>query len=337
VEPARDGAHLQRQFVDPSPWRYALLRPLVLVAAGTPTQRAAEPHTHPDTVRPCRRRCRQEGMLGLWPTESAVAPRPRASRGPEAVRQAMARLKALDHDLQERDIGRMIFSQCGDRLPPKTGKRLWHQRPPAIQPAWALGASHSQGDRYQARLHVIKLYDQGWTKRRIRRVLPVSRPTSDRWRRRCAAAHCAGLVEQSFAPKAPARQVWVPLRLEGYPLQKRHPEAGECRLWRLRGNPEIAVRTVGRILARTRQVDDALPHRPPQAAPGDPRPHPDRATAPPAFWFLDGRTMDFPIEGVKGGSRIMWEGYARTMRAGAVAPTEARWVALMVLSTACLR
>ena len=33
------------------PWRYALIRPLVLLAEGTPTQRAAETHTHPDTVR----------------------------------------------------------------------------------------------------------------------------------------------------------------------------------------------------------------------------------------------------------------------------------------------
>ena len=33
----------------------------------------------------------------------------------------------------------------------------------------------------------------------------------------------------------------------------------------------------------------------------------------------------------------MLEGYARTIVAGAVAPTEATWVALMVLSTACLR
>jgi len=31
------------------------------------------------------------------------------------------------------------------------------------------------------------------------------------------------------------------------------------------------------------------------------------------------------------------EGYARTIVAGAVAPTEATWVALMVLYTACLR
>jgi hypothetical protein len=47
--------------------------------------------------------------------------------------------------------------------------------------------------------------------------------------------------------------------------------------------------------------------------------------------------MDFAIEGVKWWSLIILDGYSRTMRAGAVAPTEASWVALLVLSTACLR
>ena len=47
--------------------------------------------------------------------------------------------------------------------------------------------------------------------------------------------------------------------------------------------------------------------------------------------------MDFALEGVKWWSLIILEGYSRTMLAGAMAPTEATWVALMVLYTACLR
>jgi hypothetical protein len=78
VEPARDFAQLQLQFVDQIQWRYELIRPLVLFAEGTPTQRAEETHTHPDTVRTFLRRFRQEGMLGLLPTDIEVAPRPRA-------------------------------------------------------------------------------------------------------------------------------------------------------------------------------------------------------------------------------------------------------------------
>jgi len=47
--------------------------------------------------------------------------------------------------------------------------------------------------------------------------------------------------------------------------------------------------------------------------------------------------MDFALDGVKWWSIIILDGYARTMLAGAVAPTEASWGALMVLYTACLR
>ena len=90
VEPARDFAPLHLQCVDQIQWRYELIRPLVLFAEGTPTQRAEDTHTHPDTVRTFLRRFRQEGMLGLLPTDIEVAPRPRASRVPEAVRQDMA-------------------------------------------------------------------------------------------------------------------------------------------------------------------------------------------------------------------------------------------------------
>jgi transposase InsO family protein len=47
--------------------------------------------------------------------------------------------------------------------------------------------------------------------------------------------------------------------------------------------------------------------------------------------------MDVAIDGVHWWSLIILEGYSRTMLAGRIAPTEATWVALMVLYTACLR
>jgi hypothetical protein len=39
--------------------------------------------------------------------------------------------------------------------------------------------------------------------------------------------------------------------------------------------------------------------------------------------FIDGRQLDFRIDGVKWWSLIILEGYSRTMLAGAIAPTEA--------------
>jgi hypothetical protein len=82
MEPMQDFAQLQLQFVDQIQWRYELIRPLVLFADGTPAQRAADTHTHPDTVRTFTRRFHQQGMLGLLPGSLEVVPRGRAPPGP---------------------------------------------------------------------------------------------------------------------------------------------------------------------------------------------------------------------------------------------------------------
>jgi len=47
--------------------------------------------------------------------------------------------------------------------------------------------------------------------------------------------------------------------------------------------------------------------------------------------------MDFTLDGVKWWSIVIHEGYSRTILAGAMAPTEATWAALMVLYTACVQ
>ena len=47
--------------------------------------------------------------------------------------------------------------------------------------------------------------------------------------------------------------------------------------------------------------------------------------------------MDFQFEGVRWWSIIILDGYSRTMLAGAVSASEASWIALTVLFTACQR
>jgi hypothetical protein len=84
--------------------------------------------------------------------------------------------------------------------------------------------------------------------------LHISPSTVYLWIARFEADHFAGLVDHSRAPQAPARKVWLPLMLDVYHLQKRHPDAGEFRIWSLLGNPEVSVRTVGRIMALNRQI-----------------------------------------------------------------------------------
>lgn len=126
--------------------------------------------------------------------------------------------------------------------------------------------------------------------------------------------------------------------VEIYHLQKRHPDAGGFRIWSLRGKRDLAVRTVERIMALNRQVYPDIPGVGRQRSPkAPPQPHPFKAHAAHQYWFIDGRMMDFAVQGHRWWSLIMLDGYSRTMLAGAIAPPEASWVALTVLHTACQR
>lgn len=300
-------------------------------------QRAAETHLHPDTVRRFSRRFQQQGMRGLFPDTVAVV-RPRRGRPvPDAVLQELPRLKGLYDGFQYRELARIIHCQCDYRIDDKTVKRLWQPIPVPVQRALPFEAYHHFPNRYDARLQVITLYYQGWNKSSIRAFLQVSRPTVALWIRRFEAANLAGLEEKSRAPKAPARKVWLPLMIAVYHLQKRHPDAGEFRIWSLLANETISVRTVGRVMALNKQVYNDIPHVPASQAKKPPGPHPYKATSAHQYWFIDGRQMDFALQGVKWWSLILLDGYARTIVAGAMAPSEASWAALMVLYTACLR
>jgi transposase InsO family protein len=177
---------------------------------------------------------------------------------------------------------------------------------------------------------------QGWSKTSISRFLHVSRPTINTWIARFERDNLASLEDKSSAPKTPARKAWLPVMLEIYHLQKRHPDAGGFRIWSLRGKTDLSVRTVERIMALNRQVYTDIPHVGRKRTQTEPQSHPFKASVAHEYWFIDGRMMDFALDGVKWWSLIVLDGYSRTMLAGAVAPTEASWVALTALYNACL-
>jgi hypothetical protein len=316
---------------------HEVIRPLVLFDDRTAAQRAVETHTHPETVRKLTRRFRHQGILGFFPDHTEVIMPSRGQQVPEEVLAELARLKALYDGFQFRELARIIHYKCNYRIDDKTVKKLWQQSVGPVQGELPLGTYHSHPQRYQARLQVIKLYYQGWSKLSISRFLKVSRPTVDLWIRRFEAEHFAGLEDKGHAPHATPRKVWFPLMVEVYHLQKRHPDAGRFRLWSLLARDAISVRTVGRVMALNKQVYDDIPHVARQRRKKPPQPHPYKAVYPHQYWFIDGRQMDFALDGVKWWSIILLDGYSRTMLAGAVAPVEASWVTLMVLYTACLR
>ena len=159
-------------------WRYDLIRPLLLFEEGTPTQRAQQTQTHPDTVRTFVRKVQHQGMRGLVLHDVEVVQRGRTSRVPERVRQEIGRLKALDNGFHSRELARIIRYRCADAMDDKTAKALWIHSPGAepLDP-WTY---QTHPGRIQARLHVVNFYCQGWNKLSISRFLQVSRPTVDR-------------------------------------------------------------------------------------------------------------------------------------------------------------
>jgi transposase InsO family protein len=187
-------------------------------------------------------------------------------------------------------------------------------------------------------MEVIPLEAQGWRKRRISEFLHVSRPTITAWIARFEADHLESLEDKSRAPQTTGRKAWLPAMVELSPLQKRHPDAGGLRIGSLRGKTDLSVRTVERIMAINRQVSQDIPGTGRKRhTPTEPQRHPFKAPAAPEYWFIDGRMMDLALEGHRWWSLIILDGSARTMLAGAVAPTEASWVALTVLYPACRR
>jgi hypothetical protein len=137
----------QRGFVDQTPWRDEVIRPLVLFAERTAPQRAQETHTHPDTVRTRRRRFRQQGRLGLLPADVEGVPRKRTSPVPEAVRQESDRLKPLDDGVHDRALARLVSCTFGTPFDDRMVKTLWQQSPVSCQGHRGLWDYHTHANR----------------------------------------------------------------------------------------------------------------------------------------------------------------------------------------------
>ena len=126
--------HPQLRFLDPTQYRYELIRPLLLCPERTATQRAQETGTHPETVGRLKRRFDQQGMLGLVPDTLDVLPARRQLRVPDTVVHELQRLKGLYAGFGARELARIIFHTTMHRITGQTAQRLWDRLPPAPPP-----------------------------------------------------------------------------------------------------------------------------------------------------------------------------------------------------------
>ena len=329
----------QLRFLDPTQYRYELIRPLLLYPERTATQRAQETGTHPETVSRLKRRFAQQGMLGLVPDTLEVHPAHRQLRVPDPVVHELQRLKGLYAGFGARELARIIFHTTMHRITGQTAHRLWERLPPAPPPPRPLLDYHSHPEPAPARLEVITLYAQGWSKRSISQFLQVSRPTINLWMARFEADNLASLEDREPGAQNPSTQGLAP----GHGGDLSSAKAPS----RCRGLSDLESARQNRSLRAHGRTDHGA--QPPGLygypggrggrAPRKPRPSriPSRRRAAHEYWFIDGRMMDFALEGHRWWSLIILDGYSRTMLAGAVAPSEASWVALTVLYTACQR
>jgi transposase/transposase InsO family protein len=351
--PFSDADDPRLPFDDPTQQRYEVIRPIVVTGDRTVSERAQETGMHPDTVSRLKRRFEKQGMLGLIPDTVEVVPARRRRRVSDEVVEELRRLKGLYDGFGYRELARIILYKFNDGIAHTTIRRLWPDLSPPPPEQLPLLDYHSYPERPQARLEVVQLYFQGWSKTSISRFLHVSRPTINEWISRFETEDMASLdvedlenldandlkslADGSHAPKTTRRKVWLPIMLEIYHLQKRHPDAGRFRIWSLLGMPELHESTVGRVMALNKRIYPDIPHVSQKRRKKEPQPHPFKASLAHEYWFIDGRMMDFEIDGVRWWSLIVLDGYSRTMLAGAVSASEASWIALTVLFTACQR
>jgi transposase len=279
-------------FDDPTQHRYEIIRPVVVIGNRTATERARETGMHPETVGRLKRDFEQQGMLGLLPDTVEVVPARRRRRVSDEVVEELQRLKGLYDGFGYRELARIILYKFNYRISHSTVQRLWTDLSPPPPQQLPLLDYHSYPERAQARLEVIQLYCQGWRKTSISRFLQVSRPTINEWIGRFEADDLASLdaddltslEDGSHAPKTPRRKVWLPVMLEVYHLQKRHPDAGRFRIWSVLGRPEIGERTVGRVMALNKRIYPDIPHVSKKRQKKEPQPHPFKVSLAHEYW-----------------------------------------------------
>ncbi len=225
--------------------------------------------------------------------------------------------------------------KCAYPLDDKTAKILWHQSPVPTQHQLELWTYSTHPDRYHARLQVVKLFYRGWDKLSISRFLQVSRPTVDTWIARFEAEHFAGLIDKKRGPESRPQSL-VATDGAGVWYPKYMPMRGSFG-WSCSTLADISVRTIDSIMALNKLVYDDIPHVPSQDT-SRPR------SLTPTRLSIAAVDIDRQHDGFRLGWRVEQvvehpdpRGYCRTILAGAMAPTEATWAALMVLYTACVR
>ena len=287
-EPTNDWQQLQLLTQFPAQLTYELIRPVVLFGQ-SPAERAQLTGTPERTLYRQVARFETAGMASLF----TPAPTKQQRLRPE-IRQAIIELKAEHPGLRTYEITTICWVRFGQRPSSHTVKRLLAEAPPLPRMTRRFPPYAAVADPAEARLAIIRLHSEGWTRTSIAAYLQTSRQTVHTTLRRWIEEGVYGLDDKSHARKAGVRKVDLRVMALVRELQE-NPELGEFRVHAaLRQlGIDLSPRTCGRILALNRRLY-GLPG--PARVPHEPQEMPFKASRRHQYWTVDIRYLDHHLD-----------------------------------------
>jgi transposase InsO family protein len=246
---------------------------------------------------------------------------------PERIIVSLIYFKCCVPRVANRELARVIASQTGHGLDPKTVKSLleryffWRYR--EFQ---KLIVYPVLPDAQSRRREIVKLDRQGWSEQSITTLVKGHRSTVRKWIRRnkeeekLRVPTYQQLLDYSHAPLNPHRKVYFSTIQTILNLQKKYPTAG---WFRLRGyllkdhGIELGQTTLKKVMKLNRKLH-LVPKVEKLVTEVEAKEPPPRSRHPFEYAFIDIRYLDAKPAGVQLYSYLLLEGFSRTILAGSL-------------------
>lgn len=302
--------------------RYHAIAPC-LAEKVEPRQQAKLLNLSYSTVSRWLKQFRQDGMQGLFPASAQG----REPYTPERIIVSLIYFKCCVPLAADRELARVIASQTGYGLDPKTVKSLleryffWRYREFQKLTVYPI-----LPDAQSRRREIVKLDRQGWSEQSITTLVKCHRSTVRKWIRRHKEEEKLRvplhqqLLDYPHAPLKPHRKVYFGTIHTILTLQKKYPTAG---WFRLRGyllkdyGIELGQTTLKKVMKLNRRLH-LVPKVEKPITEVEPKEPPPRSRHSFEYAFIDIRYLDAKPGGRQLYSCLLLEGFSRTILAGSL-------------------
>ena len=313
-----------------------------LAGAAQPRQQAKLLNLSYSTVSRWLKQFREEGLAGLVPAVGHG----REPYTPERIIVSLVYFKCCVPKATDRELARIIASQTGYALDPKTVKSLleryffWRYREFQKLIVYPI-----LPDAQSRRREIVKLNRQGWSEQSITTLVKCHRSTVRKWLRRNIEEEKLRvpihqqLLDYSHAPHQPHRKVYFGTIHTILNLQKKYPAAGwfQLRGYLLKDHDiELGQTTLKKIMKMNRKLH-LVPKFEKPITEVEPKEPPPRSKHPFEYAFIDIRYLDAKPGGVQLYSCLLLEGFSRTILAGSLTDKQHVGVILRMYYLALLR